>query len=134
MPWYFAFPFATVMNALITPICWFFLSTVHLLLLKLAKKPVFSWYNRFFEFFIKRARTKLQKIIEKWGWPGLVIFIAIPLPFTGAWTGTLGAWILGMSGKRTMLAVILGLTAAGIIVTAVVTLGIGAFNFFVKNM
>ena len=134
IPWYYALPYAVVVNALVAPVCWIFLSTLHLFFLKLAEKPFFSWYKKFFDSFVERARRKLRKGVEKWGWLGIAIFVAIPLPLTGAWTGTLGAWVLGLSKKRTMMAVILGVVVSGIIVTAVVLLGIKALNLFVKNI
>jgi uncharacterized membrane protein len=52
---------------------------------------------------------------------------------TGAWTGTLGAWVLGVSRKRTMLAVILGVVVSGTIVSAVVILGIEGFIIFINK-
>lgn len=116
------------MNALVAPACWIFLSTLHKLFLKM------GWYKKFFDRFVERAREKLRGGVEKWGWLGIAAFVAIPLPVTGAWTGTLGAWILGISKRRTMLAVIIGVITAGAIVTAVVTLGVQAFSFFVKNV
>jgi len=72
--------------------------------------------------------------MEKWGWLGIALFVAIPLPMTGAWTGTLGAWVLGVSKQRTMMAVILGVMGSGIIVTTVVMLGIEALNIFIKKV
>ena len=128
MPWYFAFPIAAIMNALVAPVCWIFLSTLHLFFLKLAERPFFSWYKIFFDSVVERARRKLHKNVEKWGWLGIAVFVAIPLPFTGAWTGTLGAWVLGLSKKRTMLAVTLGVVCAGIIISSVIVLGLKAFN------
>jgi uncharacterized membrane protein len=71
--------------------------------------------------------------VEKWGWLGIAVFVAIPLPITGAWTGTIGAWVLGVSKKRTMIAVTLGVIIAGVIVTAVVIIGIEALNLFIKK-
>jgi uncharacterized membrane protein len=61
-------------------------------------------------------------------------FVAIPLPVTGAWTGTLGAWMLGIPKRKTLPAVILGVAVAGAIVTSVMLLGIGALNVFVKKV
>jgi uncharacterized membrane protein len=78
--------------------------------------------------------VKLHRGVEKWGWLGIAAFVAIPLPMTGAWTGTLGAWVLGLSKRRTLLAVILGVAAAGAIVTAIVVLGIRAASVFVKEI
>jgi uncharacterized membrane protein len=128
IPWYAAFLFSTGLNALVAPVCWIFLSTLHKLFLKM------HWYQKFFNRFVDRAREKLRGGVEKWGWLGVAAFVAIPLPMTGAWTGTLGAWVLGISKGRTMVAVILGVVVAGIIVTLVVTLGIQAFSFFVKQV
>jgi uncharacterized membrane protein len=91
-------------------------------------------YANFFNRFVERARNKLQGGVEKWGWLAIAIFVAIPLPFTGAWTGTLGAWVLGLRKGRTLLAVILGVICAGIVVTAVVCLGIRAFDLFIKQV
>jgi uncharacterized membrane protein len=128
IPWYIACPYAMILNALVAPVCWIFLSTLHKLLL-----PV-RIYANFFNRFVERARNKLQGGVEKWGWFAIAIFVAIPLPFTGAWTGTLGAWVLGLRKGRTLLAVILGVICAGIIVTAVVSLGIRAFDLFIKQV
>jgi uncharacterized membrane protein len=133
IPWYFAYPFAAAFNALAAPLCWLFLSSLHKVFLRLAARPFFSWYKKLFERFVERARSKLHKKLERWGWIGLALFVAIPLPVTGAWTGTLGAWVLGLSKRRTLAAVIAGVIIAGAIVTAVVILGIGALGLFTKN-
>jgi uncharacterized membrane protein len=126
--WYIAYPMAAFLNALVAPVCWIFLSTLHKLFLKM------KWYKNFFDRFVERARGKLRKKIEKWGWLGIALFVAVPLPVTGAWTGTLGAWVLGLSRRRTLLAVILGVIIAGAIVSAVTLLGIQALSLFVKNV
>ncbi|MDR1905137.1 MAG: small multi-drug export protein [Treponema sp.] len=128
LPWYFAYPFAVVLNALVAPACWIFLSTLHKLFLKM------NWYSNFFERFVARARNKLRGNVEKWGWLGIAAFVAIPLPITGAWTGTLGAWMLGLSRKRTCAAVTLGVIAAGAIVTLITVAGIKALDIFTKRM
>jgi uncharacterized membrane protein len=70
--------------------------------------------------------------VEKYGYAGLALFVAIPLPITGAYTGTLGAWILGMNRRKTMLAVLGGVIIAGVIVATVFSLGIKALYFFLK--
>jgi uncharacterized membrane protein len=71
--------------------------------------------------------------MEKWGWLGIAVFVAIPLPMTGAWTGTIGAWVLGVSRRRTMLAVIIGVLVAGAVVTAIVQLADGAYGIFINS-
>jgi uncharacterized membrane protein len=128
MDWRWAFLYAVALNALVAPACWVFLATFHKLFLKMA------WYRSFFDRFVERARGKVHSEVEKWGWLGIAVFVAIPLPVTGAWTGTLGAWILGLGKRKTMLAVVLGVAGAGAIVTAVVVLGVKALDLFVKRV
>ena len=53
--------------------------------------------------------------IEKYGYFGLFLFVGIPLPGTGAWTGALIAAVLGMNKKKSFLTIALGVFAAGII-------------------
>ncbi|MDR2632355.1 MAG: small multi-drug export protein [Treponema sp.] len=128
LPWYGAYFFAAGCNALVAPACWLFLGSVHKGLLALA------WYQRFFDRFVERARVKLHKGVHRWGWLGIALFVAVPLPMTGAWTGTLGAWVLGISKGKTMLAVVLGVLIAGAIVTAVLLLGVQALGLFIKKV
>lgn len=128
MDWKWAYLYAVSLNALVAPACWIFLSTFHKLFLRM------EWYRTFFDRFVERARGKVHEQVEKWGWVGIAAFVAIPLPVTGAWTGTLGAWILGLGKRKTMAAVILGVAGAGAIVTAVVVLGVKALDLFVKHL
>jgi uncharacterized membrane protein len=92
-----------------------------------------KWYRTVFERIIDRARRKIHTRVEKYGYWGVMLFVAIPLPITGAYTGTLGAWVLGLDPKKTFLAVLGGVVIAGIIVTLVSYLGIEAFSFFLKE-
>lgn len=116
-------------NALVPVIVYVFLSTLHKLLYRW--KP----YKSFFDRTVERAQKKVHEKIEKYGYWGLMIFVAIPLPMTGAWTGTLGAWILGMDKKKATLAIVAGVAIAGIIVGVLVAvLGAGAKTVFFKSM
>ena len=62
--------------------------------------------------------------IEKYGYWGLFLFVAIPLPGTGAWTGTLAASFLNMDFKKSIIAVMAGVVLAGII------MGLASFGVF----
>ena len=123
-----AFLFCVALNALVGPLVYIFLSTVHKLLAKM------GWYLRLFDRIVARARRKVEEKVARYGYLGLVLFVAIPLPITGAYTGTLGAWILGMDRRKTFLAVFVGVIIAGTVVTAVTYLGIEALSFFVKKV
>ncbi|HUW68800.1 MAG TPA: small multi-drug export protein [bacterium] len=119
---------AVACNALVGPVALIFLETFH--------KMLYRWkfYAHTFDRFVAGARSKVHEKVERYGYWGIMLFVAIPLPVTGAWTGTLGAWILGMDRKRTMLAVGAGVVIAGIIVSIVIGLGIGALSIFVKRV
>jgi uncharacterized membrane protein len=134
VPWYIAYPFAAAVNVLVAPVWWLFISTLHKLLYGAEEGKGFAWYRNIFDRLVGRARVKLRAGVEKWGWLGVALFIAIPLPLTGAWTGTLGAWILNVPRRKTLAAVILGVTIAGAIVTALTVLGIEAAGIFIKKI
>jgi uncharacterized membrane protein len=117
----------TAINALVPLLAYLFLNTIHKLLYGAA------WYKKFFDRFVEKARTKVHASVEKYGYWGLMIFVAIPLPMTGAWTGTLGAWVLGMEWKKACLAIVAGVVIAGIVVSLLVAiLGAGANTIFFK--
>ncbi|MBJ2356861.1 small multi-drug export protein, partial [Sphaerochaeta sp. S2] len=52
----------------------------------------------------------------------------------GAWTGTLGSWILGLDKRKTMMAVFGGVIVSGLIVTSLVVLGVGIDSVFIKRI
>ena len=86
-------------------------------------------YEGMFGRFIERVRRKAHPHILKYGYLGLTLFVAVPLPVTGAYTGTLAAWLFGMERKKAFLALSLGVVMAGIIVTAAVLSGVEASTF-----
>jgi uncharacterized membrane protein len=63
-----------------------------------------------------------------------MLFVAVPLPITGAWTGTLGAWILGLGRRKTITAVAGGVIISGIIVSVIVGFGVEALGFLIKHV
>lgn len=76
-------------------------------------------------FFVEKGERAGQKLVKTTGRGGLFIalllFVGIPIPGTGAWTGTLGASFLNMGFKSTVLSVCLGVLLAGIIMAVVST-------------
>lgn len=115
-------------NCLVPLIGFTFLSTLHNLLMKT------SVYRRVFSPLLERARVNVGAKVQKYGILGLVLFVGIPLPITGAWTGTLGAWVLGLDRKKSFLAIVLGVLMAAAIVTAVLLTGSGLVNIFTKQV
>lgn len=81
-------------------------------------KPV---VGRFFRFCLEKGEKGGHKLQQKAGkglYVALLLFVGIPLPGTGAWTGTLAASFLDMDFKKSILAVMLGVILAGLIMLA----------------
>ena len=74
----------------------------------------------------KRAMGKSDQI-KRYEFLGLLLFVGVPLPGTGAWTGTLAASILDVDFKSTIIAVMLGVLLAGIIMMVLSVAGFGMF-------
>lgn len=90
-------------------------------------KPVIG---KFFTFCMEKGERGGQKLQAKAGrglFLALLLFVGIPLPGTGAWTGTLAASILDMGFKKTVAAVMLGVLLAGVIMMVVSLLGVDIF-------
>jgi uncharacterized membrane protein len=83
----------------------------------LRKAPIF---DRFFSWLFARARRK-GKMIERFEVLGLILFVAIPLPVTGAWTGTIAAFLFGVRKRLVFPSVFAGICIAGVVVTLAVT-------------
>ena len=81
--------------------------------------------DRFFTWFFNRTRKK-GKLIERFEAIGLTMFVAIPLPVTGAWTGCAAAIIFGVPRKFAIPCIFLGVMIAGCIVT-LASLGVISF-------
>lgn len=126
---YLAAPLCIFTNAMVAPIAYTFLATVHKIFHK-----YWRWYASFFDRFVARAQERVYPKVSKYGYWGILLFVAIPLPVTGAWTGTLGSWILGLDKRKTMMAVFGGVIISGLIVTTIVALGIGMNSIFIKRI
>jgi uncharacterized membrane protein len=120
MPWYYAYVLAVLGNLIPVPILLLFLEA----LAKLVSKVKAG--ERFVQWIFSRTR-KRSSIIERYEKIGLALFVAVPLPFTGAWTGAIAAFLLGLKFRYSMVAITCGVLIAGAIVTALSLLGwIGA--------
>lgn len=72
--------------------------------------------DKFFSWIFSYARAK-SSLIEKYKMIGLIVFIAIPLPFTGAWTGAIASFLLGIKPIRAVISILCGVFIAGIVVS-----------------
>lgn len=121
-PWLVA-PLAIVGNLLPVPFILLFI------------RRIFQWMKKYEKLgkiaykLEERAANKNGKV-KKSEFIGLMLFVAIPLPGTGAWTGALIAALMDMRMKRALPTIALGVLLAGVIVTLVAALGIEALSFF----
>jgi len=89
-------------------------------------EPVSSYLRKypvgdsFFSWLFIRTRKKYIRDHENFGMMALALFVAIPLPMTGAWTGCAIAFLLGMKFKNAFIAITTGVLIAGVIVTTTV--------------
>lgn len=114
-------------NMLAFPITYLFLEFLH---------PLFSkwkFYEKLFDKLVVRTRNKLEKNISKWGFWGLMIFVMIPLPVTGAYTGSFGAWLFNIEKRKAFMSVSLGVAIAGVIVTLAFLFGKETFGILFKE-
>lgn len=116
LPWYYTFLAAIVGNILPVPFLLLFLGPLSKLLSRI------KVCDRILQWIFERTRRR-GKSIEKYERWGLTIFVAVPLPGTGAWTGALIAFLFGMKSRSAFLSISLGVLIAGIIVTAFCLLG-----------
>jgi len=79
-------------------------------------------FKRFFDLLLVRVERN-RRMIERYQEFGLLLFVAIPLPVTGAWTGSLIAVIMGLKTAKSFLFIALGVLTAGVIVTVITLLG-----------
>ena len=127
MPWYQVFFLSLAGNMLPVP---FILLGLNRGTQVLKKLPIPA--HRLLEWRTHHLRRTYTSHFEKFGSVFLVILVAIPLPFTGAWTGALVAWIFQLPPRLAIPLIWLGVIVAGVIVTALTLAGIQV-SLFIKE-
>ena len=112
LPIMLVFIVGLVANLLVFPI---FYKAIELANKHLWKNPL---YKKTALFLALRARTKTKEVIKKYGVWGLMIFVMIPLPVTGAYIGTIAAFIFGISYQKSLIAISSGITISSIMVAS----------------
>lgn len=126
LPWWQAYLISVVGNLLPVP---FILLLINAVIKWMASSKV-KLFNKIANFLLTKVEKKRERI-EKYSFWGLCIFVAIPLPMTGAWTGSLVAAVIGMKPWKAFLSALLGVILAGAIVTLIVYGGIGFLAWLV---
>jgi uncharacterized membrane protein len=107
------FSLIVMVNILAIFLAFFFLDRFHYLFLRI------KFYKRFFDKYVERLQSKVDKFEKKYsaiGFLALTLFVAVPLPATGAWSGALISWLLDLDRKKSVLAMSLGVIIAGVLV------------------
>ena len=115
-PWHYALLLAIIGNLVPVPFLLLFLGAISRLLSKI------GIFKRMLQWLFERTRRR-GKIVERYERIGLTLFVAIPLPITGAWTGSLVAVLFGLKFKHALLSIFIGISIAGAIVTCLCLLG-----------
>ena len=123
LTWYYAFLLAIIGNLLPVPFILLFLDAATRILSRV------RFFDRILNWLFERTRRR-GKIIQKYKRVGLILFVAIPLPVTGAWTGSLAAVLFGVKFKHAFLSILIGVLIAGAIVTCLSYAGLAIFGMW----
>ena len=102
-------------------------------LLELGSKSSWKWIKKFCDFCLKKGEKAGKKLMKRGGdsiYLGLFLFVGIPIPGTGVWTGTLAASLLDLDFKKTVKAIICGVLLSGCIMLAI---SLGVFKLIFGN-
>ena len=119
MPWPQAYVLAVIGNVLPMPAVLLALRTVGARIER--QEHVVA---RLLRWRTRRVEQAWGDRIRQWGFAGIVLIVAIPLPLTGAWTGTLAVWAMDVPARRGLPAIAVGVAVAGAVVTALTLAGI----------
>lgn len=112
--WTIAFPICVIGNVLPIPVIILFIRKIF----DFIKKTNFLWLRKVVEKIDEKAQNK-SKTMNTASLLGLFLFVGIPLPGTGAWTGALVANILNIKPAKAFITIILGVLTAGIIMSTI---------------
>ncbi|PIE53168.1 ligand-binding protein SH3 [Candidatus Fermentibacteria bacterium] len=122
-PWWKTYILAVAGNMLPVPFI--------LLLLGPVSRWLSRWslFKKFFDWLFERTRRRAGKHVEKYRAMGLAAFVAIPLPVTGAWTGSAAAFVFGIPFRLALPSVFLGVITAGAIITLIMNGVLSGLSF-----
>ena len=109
--WWYALPLALLGNMLPIPFILLFFKYVEKFLRK------YKTWSKFMDWLFEKTRKRADAKIKRYEHLGLLIFVAIPLPFTGAWTGALIAYLFDLKFTKSLLTIFIGVIIAAFIIT-----------------
>ena len=124
--WLIVFLVTVIANIIIGIVIYIFLEWI--IKMMCFFKPIEILWNRY----IERTQHKIQKGVEKYGEWAVAVFIGIPLPGSGVYTGAVAAFLIGLNFRKFLVANIIGVIIAGILVTIICLSGSELFHIFIK--
>lgn len=106
-----AYVIGCVGNILIIPLVYFFLDRLNKQMMRIRS------YKRMSVKIARIAKKRTGEVVKKYGFWGLIIFVGIPLPVTGAYIGTIAAWMFKMDRRRAFASITLGVLMSGILIS-----------------
>jgi uncharacterized membrane protein len=123
--WWKAFPIAVLGNMVPIPFILLFFKFVEKFLRN------YKFWTKILDWLFEKTRKRADIKIRRYEYIGLLFFVAIPLPFTGAWTGALISYLFGLKFSKSLLTIFIGvLIATAIMVVLVLT---GQYIWFIFN-
>jgi len=111
--WWQAFPIAIAGNIFPIPFILLFFHRVEKFLRR------YEAWNRVMDWLFARTRKKANSKIMKYEYVGLLIFVGLPIPFTGGWTGALIAYLFGLKFSKSLITIFIGIVIAAVIMVLV---------------
>jgi uncharacterized membrane protein len=122
--WWEAFPIAIIGNFFPIPFILLFFKYVEKFLRK------YNFWEKIMDWLFERTRKRADIKIRRYEYLGLLTFVAIPLPFTGAWTGALIAYLFDLDFTKSLITIFIGLIIAAIIMIILTITGQQIFFSF----
>ena len=115
--WWQVFPLAVIGNMVPVPFILLFFKYVEKYLRN------YRFWTRIMDWLFAKTRKRADRKIKIYEYVGLLLFVAIPLPFTGAWTGSLIAYLFDLRFSKSVVTIFLGVIIAASIMTVIVVTG-----------
>lgn len=115
--WWQVFPLAVLGNMIPVPFVLLFFHLVEKFLRNFTK------WSKLIDRLFDKTRRRADAKIRRYEYLGLIFFVAIPLPFTGAWTGSLIAYLFDLNFRRSILVILVGVLIAASIMTVLTLSG-----------
>jgi len=128
MNWVLVFIIAVIANIILGIVVFILMEWIIKIITKI------PFINTLWSKYVEKTQSKIKSGVDKYGEWAIAIFIGIPLPGSGVYTGALAAFLIGLDEKKFFIANIIGVLIAGIIMT-IVALTIGSTaGFFIKTI